>query len=227
MHRQVVTSTILRTVIILIIAVAAATSVLYLFGKHELVGIGATVAAIVSLLIAPISSYRVLSLIQQLEEARQDLEKISTHDYLTGIYNRRFMVEQASTILALGLRHGFPASLIMMDIDHFKQVNDTNGHATGDAVLVDLSKYVTGLIRVTDIFGRYGGEEFIIFMPHTKLDDAVRLADRIREGVRQNQFSGLNVTMSMGVSVATESTRSLDDLIDTADVARRSRLQVV
>ena len=131
MNRQVIGSAITRTLVILIIAVAAAASGLYLLGKNELIEIGVILAAIVSLLIAPISSYRVLSLIQQLEETRQRLEDISTHDYLTGIYNRRFIVEQASTILALGLRHGFPVSLIMLDIDRFKQVNDTHGHATG------------------------------------------------------------------------------------------------
>jgi diguanylate cyclase (GGDEF)-like protein len=219
MNRQVVVSTLVRTVIILIIAVAASGSVLYILGKHELVGIGVTVAVIVSLLIAPISSYRVLSLIQQLEETRQDLESISTHDYLTGIYNRRFMVEQASTILALGLRHRFPVSLIMMDIDHFKKINDTYGHTTGDGVLVELARYIRSLIRVTDIFGRYGGEEFIVFMPHTTLEDAVMLAERIREGVKQSRFSNLSVTLSIGVSIANESTRTLDDLIDSADVA--------
>ena len=219
MNRQVVSSTIVRAVVIVIVAVVAAASVLLLLGKDELVGIGVAVAAIVGLLIAPVSSYRVLSLIQQLEETRRDLEDISTHDYLTGIYNRRFMVEQASTILALGLRHRFPVSLIMLDIDHFKQVNDSNGHATGDTVLVELSAYIRDLIRVTDIFGRYGGEEFIVFMPHTPLADAVKLADRIRMGVKESKFSDLSITLSMGVSVASEQTRTLDDLIDSADVA--------
>ena len=218
-NRQVVVSTVIRTLVILVVAVAASGSVLYLFGKYELVEIGVTVAAIVSLLIAPISSYRVLSLIQQLEETRKDLEDISTHDYLTGIFNRRFMIEQANTILALGFRHHFQVSLIMMDIDHFKQVNDTHGHTTGDGVLVELAKYVRSLIRVTDIFGRYGGEEFIVFMPHTPLEDAVGLAERIREGVKSSRFSNLAITISMGVSVANESTKTLDDLIDKADVA--------
>jgi diguanylate cyclase (GGDEF)-like protein len=219
MNRQVVISTITRALVIVLVAAVSAASVLLLLGKHELVEIGVIVAAIVGLLIAPVSSYRVLSLIQQLEDTRQDLENISTHDYLTGIYNRRFMVEQASTILALGLRHRFPVSLIMLDIDHFKRVNDSHGHTTGDNVLVELSAYIRDLIRETDIFGRYGGEEFVVFMPHTQLEDAVKLADRIRTGVKEKCFSNLSITLSMGVSVASETTRTLDDLIDTADVA--------
>lgn len=219
MNRQLVISTLTRALLIVTVAIAAAAVVLMLLGKHDLVLIGVTVAAIVSLLIAPISSYRVLSLIQQLEETRRNLEDISTHDYLTGIYNRRFMVEQASTILALSLRHRFPVSLIMLDIDHFKKVNDTHGHATGDTVLIEMSRYIKQLIRVTDVFGRYGGEEFIIFMPHTPLDDAVKLAERIRTGVKDSRFNELSITLSMGVAVASESTRTLDDLIDAADVA--------
>ena len=107
----------------------------------------------------------------------------------------------------------------MLDIDRFKQVNDTHGHATGDAVLIQLADRIRGLIRVTDIFGRYGGEEFIVFMPHTPLEDAVKLANRIREDVKEGCYSNLQITLSMGVSVANEATRTLDDLIDTADVA--------
>jgi len=150
--------------------------------------------------------YRVLSLIQQLDETRRDLENISSHDYLTGIYNRRFTVEPASTILALGHRHRFPVSLITIDLDHFKQVNDTYGHGTGDALLVGLAEFVKSLILGTDIFGRYGGEGFIVFMPHRTLDDAILLANRIHLGVRENRFSDLSITVSMGLSVANEAT---------------------
>jgi polar amino acid transport system substrate-binding protein len=77
-------------------------------------------------------------------------------------------------------------------------VNDTRGLAAGDAVLLEVSEYIKGLIRVTDIYGRYEGEEYIIFMPHTKLDEAVMLAARIRESLRLNQFGRLKVMMSMG-----------------------------
>lgn len=219
MNRQVILPTITRSLVIVAAAVAMAATVITLIGLYDLVVTGMIVAAIVSALIAPVTSYRVLSLIQQLEATRKDLEDISTHDYLTGIYNRRFMVEQAGTILALGLRHRFPVSLVMIDIDHFKRVNDTHGHAAGDTVLVELARYVRSLIRVTDIFGRYGGEEFIIFMPHTTLKDAVKSANRIREGVGSQTFRGLTITLSMGISVASESTRTLDDLIDRADTA--------
>ena len=219
MNRQVISNTVTRTLIILLIAVSTTALVLYSLGDHEFIGTGVTVAVVVSLLIAPVYTYRSLNVIQKLEEVRRDLEEISTHDFLTGIYNRRFLIEQAGTILALGLRHRFPVSLIMLDLDHFKQVNDSYGHAAGDAVLVELSTYIRRLIRVTDIFGRYGGEEFIVFMPHTELDDAARLAGRIREGVKESRFNDLQITISMGVSVANEATRTLDDLIDKADTA--------
>ncbi|HAA76209.1 TPA: hypothetical protein DCE37_13920 [Candidatus Latescibacteria bacterium] len=77
-------------------------------------------------------------------------------------------------------------------------MNDTCCHATGDAVLIVLAKFIRSLICVTDIFGRYGGEEFIISMPHTPLEYAIKLANRIREGVKEHKFSNLSVTLSTG-----------------------------
>ena len=208
-----------RTAIILVVAVVMTAVILALAGRGDIVGVGVLVAAVVSLLIAPAPTFRTFRLIQELEEARSDLEDISTHDYLTGIYNRRFMVEQASTILNLSRRHDFSVSLIMMDLDHFKNVNDTYGHARGDAVLVEMAEAIRKMIRTTDVFGRYGGEEFVVFMPHADLEDATRLAERIRWEVKNMKVSNLTVTLSMGVAVADSETKGLEDLIDRADVA--------
>jgi len=208
-----------RTAIILTLAVAMTVLILTIVGRQDIAGVGAFVAAVVSLVIAPASTFRTFRLIQELEEARNHLEDISNHDYLTGIYNRRFMVEQASMILNLARRHDFPVSLIMMDLDHFKHVNDTYGHVKGDAVLIELVEAIRGMIRTTDVFGRYGGEEFIVFMPHADLEDSTRLAERIRWGVKNMRISDLTVTLSMGVAVAGPETKGLEDLIDRADVA--------
>ena len=218
-RRQVWGRALGRTAIIAVVAVAMTWASLALVGRSDIVGVGTLVALVVSLVIAPASTYRTFRLIQELEEARNDLEDISTHDYLTGIYNRRFMVEQATTILSLSRRHGFPVALIMMDLDHFKAVNDTHGHAKGDAVLIELADAIRGMIRTTDVFGRYGGEEFIVFMPHANLEDATRLAERIRWEVKNTQISGLSITLSMGVTVAGEEDKALDGLIGRADVA--------
>ncbi len=218
-RRQVLVRSLGRTAIIAVEAIVLTAVILALVGRSDIVGVGVLAAAIVSLAIAPAWTYRTFRLIQELEEARNNLEDISTHDYLTGIYNRRFMVEQASTILSLSRRHDFPVSLIMMDLDHFKDVNDTYGHARGDAVLVELAAAIRRMIRTTDVFGRYGGEEFIVFMPHAGVEDATRLAERIRWEVKQMKFSDLSITLSMGVAVADLETKVLDDLIDRADVA--------
>ena len=218
-RRQVWGRALGRTAIIAVVAVAMTWAILTLVGRSDIVSVGTLVELVVSLVIALASTYRTFRLIQELEEARNDLEDISTHDYLTGIYNRRFMVEQATTILSLSRRHGFPVALIMMDLDHFKAVNDTHGHAKGDAVLIELADAIRGMIRTTDVFGRYGGEEFIVFMPHANLEDATRLAERIRWEVKNTQISGLSITLSMGVTVAGEEDKALDGLIGRADVA--------
>lgn len=218
-QKQVLTKTLGRTVVIVVAAAAMTGFFLVLLGREGAVPVGVGLAALVSLVIASVSTYRTFRLVRQLEETRRDLEQLSTHDYLTGIYNRRFMVEQATAILTLSQRHGFPVSLIMMDLDHFKQVNDTYGHGAGDTVLVEMVAVIRGMIRATDVFGRYGGEEFIVFMPHTDNEDATNMAERIREEVKAHKYGGISITLSMGVVTATPTMNQLDDLIDRADVA--------
>ena len=114
---------------------------------------------------------------------------------------------------------------MIMDIDYFKQINDTHGHLVGDQVLIELTQCVYEMIRQTDIFGRYGGEEFILFMPHTALDDAVMLSERIRQAIADHKFQSdsnapkINITISLGVASATPRTKTVEDLILNADLA--------
>ncbi|MBT5829238.1 MAG: GGDEF domain-containing protein, partial [Candidatus Latescibacteria bacterium] len=99
------------------------------------------------------------------------------------------------------------------------------GHLVGDQVLIELTQYVYEMIRETDIFGRYGGEEFILFMPHTALDDAVMLSERIRQAIADRKFQSdtdnarINITVSVGVASATPKTKTLEDLMLNADLA--------
>jgi len=178
---------------------------------------------IAPLIIAPPIIYKFLDIIRQLHLAHELLQSMSQEDYLTGVFNRRHLEETAAKEFSLGKRHKFPVSIMSMDIDHFKKINDTYGHLKGDDVLVELTQCVYEIIRKTDIFGRYGGEEFILFMPHTALEDAVMLAERIRQAVADRKFLPetlqLGVTISLGVAGVSPETDSLEALILNADLA--------
>ena len=125
-------------------------------------------------------------------------------DALTGLYTKRHFQEQVRQHLAQRMRLGTPLSLVILDVDHFKQVNDVHGHVAGDAVLAEVAKRVRGEIRGYDQAFRYGGEEVVILSPNTGLEDAIGLAERLRERLRSEQIdtgeTGIQVTASFGVS---------------------------
>ena len=139
-----------------------------------------------------------------LNETILELERLAAHDQLTGLYNRRWLDEQIGKRLYKHRRRndlGF--ALLMYDIDHFKEVNDTFGHETGDAVLKHLSRRVQSLVREEDAVGRWGGEEFLIIANNIKPEDAVALAERIRKSIESALFPAVGtLTISFGVACA-------------------------
>ncbi len=139
--------------------------------------------------------------ITKMKQMEDELKKLSITDQLTGIYNRVKFAEALTDEINRLKRYNSGLSIIMFDIDHFKNVNDIFGHDVGDEVLKKLSNLVNEYIRDTDIFSRWGGEEFMILLPHTKITDASNLANRIREKIENKYFKGPNtVTCSFGVT---------------------------
>ncbi|MDY7027242.1 MAG: histidine kinase N-terminal 7TM domain-containing protein, partial [Spirochaetota bacterium] len=118
-------------------------------------------------------------------ELLKKMQKLATTDSLTGILNRRSFFEQAHTEIDRAKRYRRPVSFILLDIDHFKRINDSYGHAAGDAVLTELSRRITSAIRKEDIFGRYGGEEFSLCLPETNQATAYIFAERLRKIVEE------------------------------------------
>ncbi len=154
------------------------------------------------------------------EEAR----RLSLMDGLTGIWNRRFFQMQSRQVLATAQRFDRPFSVLMMDLDFFKRVNDTYGHPRGDSILVEFAKRVNGALREVDTFARYGGEEFIVLLPETDVDGAMITAQKICEVIRAKPFGGLDetsldITVSIGVASHPVHGQSMKDLIDAADDA--------
>ncbi|HET7768623.1 MAG TPA: GGDEF domain-containing protein [Chloroflexota bacterium] len=119
----------------------------------------------------------------EMEAMFRQLEEISVRDALTGLYNRRYFQDRLEQEFQRGERHHRPVSLIMVDIDHFKRVNDTYGHPVGDEVLKAVAQLLLDQTRTIDIAGRYGGEEFALLLPETALADAQHVAERLRERV--------------------------------------------
>jgi len=159
------------------------------------------------------------------ERLIDELRISSTTDYLTGLMSRRAFIEAAQSQLASAHRHGLPLSLIMFDIDHFKDVNDKYGHDVGDAVLISLAVLARDEFRVEDIVCRYGGEEFAVLAPHSGREEAVSLTERVRAAIEAMRVplpgGGLvSVTASFGIVVAPAAANvGLDALVHAADEA--------
>ncbi len=152
------------------------------------------------------------------ENYRLELEKTAVTDPLTGIPNRRFFQEKLREEIQLAQRYGRPFSLILMDIDHFKKINDKFGHDIGDKVLAEFASLVERHIRDSDFFCRIGGEEFAVILPETTLNDAVRVAKKINKIVRENPSVTVSVTVSLGVVEYTKG-ESEADIYKRADHA--------
>jgi diguanylate cyclase (GGDEF)-like protein len=172
---------------------------------------------ITTLLLLGLIYFFMSRLIKRLDEARQTIEKIAITDALTEMFNRRHIMSRFEEEFEKFKRLKKNVSCIMADIDNFKSINDSYGHLVGDQVLKAISHRIRNTIRAYDILGRYGGEEFLIIMPDTKLEDASGLAERIRTRVKEETINNATVTLSLGVVCIQEGDRSLDDIIRRAD----------
>ncbi|RJQ13405.1 MAG: diguanylate cyclase [Nitrospiraceae bacterium] len=157
-------------------------------------------------------------------ESLRKLEKMAIRDGLTGLYNHRHFKELLKNEYKKAKRHIQPLSCIMLDLDHFKNVNDTHGHQFGDQVLVKSAEILRRLVRDTDSVARYGGEEFFIVLPNTQIEGAFILAERIRAAFENNIFRkgdvSAVVTVSSGISSTSDNNVTGDhDLIENADKA--------
>ncbi len=154
------------------------------------------------------------------QEARIRAESNALHDPLTNLYNRRAFSKLLSPSWELGKRNNTPMSIMLMDLDWFKRINDQFGHAAGDCVLEGVAKIIKSRIRDSDIALRWGGEEFLIFLPTTSINQAKQLAEELRTQIEQISFNKVgSVTISIGVVSATPDQIDLDKLITLADEA--------
>jgi two-component system cell cycle response regulator len=163
-------------------------------------------------------------LFQKLYREKAKLEKLAITDYLTGIYNIRYFYSRLEEEFSRAERYQMPLSCIMLDIDHFKKINDSYGHRIGDFILREFAQIVKRYTRKSDLLARYGGEEFILLLPQTSLKGALIEARRLQKVVREIRFrqlrEGQGITVSFGISCFPDKgVKKSDDLINFADNA--------
>jgi two-component system, cell cycle response regulator len=174
---------------------------------------------------------RAAALRHQLLERERGLEELAYSDELTRLYNRRFLSRQLSASVRSATRHGRTLSLVLVDIDRFKSINDEHGHARGDVVLARVAARLAQVLREEDYAGRWGGEEFLVLLPDVDEGGAQATAEKLRASVSGRPVGGLRVTVSAGCATW-QPGESPDDLLRRADAAlyaakRAGRDQVV
>jgi diguanylate cyclase (GGDEF)-like protein len=169
------------------------------------------------------TAFTIGRLLSELEEKNRELQELAYYDPLTGLPNRRFFFEHASLIFEEVKRYEKPLSLLVIDIDYFKKINDTYGHDVGDLVLKTFADVLRGIVRQSDICARFGGEEFVVLLPNTDLEGAKVLAERIRTAVAKNPVEHGSIvivfTVSIGASQYRKGMQNIDELIKEADIA--------
>ncbi len=171
------------------------------------------------------SLLRTRFLLDELREKNTLLERLAVTDELTGLYNRRHFFETVKEQMALGLRHNFKIACLLMDIDHFKKINDTHGHIAGDDVLRKVGSLLNSCKREGELLARFGGEEFIMCLFNTDSASVLRAAERFRQLIKSFEFSSnnhpkLHVTVSIGVAIYPQTAIiTIDELIKAADNA--------
>jgi diguanylate cyclase len=210
------------TAIVTLLAVLIAESVILVLGRGD-PWIALGTATLCSLVLAPMVGSVILRLVFELERTRQRLTVLATHDDLTGVHNRRHFLEVVQREWDRARRYGTPAAMLLIDADHFKRVNDAHGHLCGDELLRCIAQTVREQLRQADVLARFGGEELIVFLPHTDPLGALDVAERIREKVQGLsvpwQAATVSTTVSIGVAPLRNELPSLDWMIHEADTA--------
>ena len=155
-----------------------------------------------------------------LKQQRQRLEELALTDQLTGLYNRHYLLTVAEQKVASAKRHNTPLSMMMVDIDHFKQINDQHGHPIGDKVLSEFGEFLKTQYRKEDLVAvRFGGEEFVVLLENCNLDQAIKRSEQIRTDTEHLKPANLKITASIGVASLLPDETDFQSLLERADKA--------
>ena len=186
-------------------------------------------AGLLALVVAPITYFafvgpkdrRIRAVKADLDEAKLDVEELARFDALTNVLRRRALLEVFDIEVARAKRYGSALSCLMLDLDHFRKFNDTYGHQSGDRVLQLIARVISGHCRTSDYLGRYGGEEFLVILPETRIEGATTFAKRVRAAVAETPLEQdeERITVSIGVTQWHNADDSASSLISQADQA--------
>jgi diguanylate cyclase (GGDEF)-like protein len=182
---------------------------------------GVVIAACVSLMVTPVMGWFIVRQFFEMHHLQEEMRQLAMYDSLTGLLNRREFLERAEHLIKIAKREESKISLVIVDIDDFKKINDKYGHAVGDKVLESFGESVRTTVRESDLSSRFGGDEFIFFLPNTSSTDAQRFTDRlhtkIREGIEVGSFE-IHYTASMGLATFPDViTYNIDEVFSAAD----------
>ncbi len=155
----------------------------------------------------------------ELKRQNVQLAELATSDGLTGLKNLRYFQASLESAVSFSNRKGFPLSLIMLDVDHFKEYNDTFGHPAGDQVLIRVAQILRDNVREHDVVARYGGEEFVLLLPATDVDDGLLIAERLRVSIEAEEWPLRPIRASFGVATTNSKVRATNQLVELADRA--------
>ena len=210
------------TLISILLSVGITISVNFFLQGGSL-GDGLVIAILAPAIIAPVMSLQMLRLLSDLDHAEEKLQILSNTDELTQSYNRRYFIQFGEQELKRSQRYGEVFSIALLDIDNFKEINDKGGHLMGDRLLRKLSYLLKEAIRQSDVFARYGGDEFVLLFPKTNREQSQIWAEHLYETFTSTSIDleGLEVQLSFSIGVATfdSTTTDLDDLLKNADRA--------
>jgi diguanylate cyclase (GGDEF)-like protein len=218
-----ITKTIIGLTLISILLSIGITISVNFFVQGGPLGEGLDIAILAPAIIAPAMSLQMLRLLSELDQAEEKLKILSNTDELTQTYNRRYFIQFGEQELKRAQRYEDVFSIVLLDIDNFKEVNDNGGHLMGDKVLRKLAYLLKKEIRQTDVFARYGGDEFVFLFPKTNRQQALIWAERLYE-----QFSAPSIDLEMlevrpsfsiGIATFDSTATNLDDLLAKADRA--------
>ena len=215
------------TALLTVVSAFASVAMTYLWLRLKgdpVIGDALYIALFVAVPMSAVAGGVASMLVVTLEHTRRRLHELAMTDPLTGLRNRRHFIEGAQRALALAQRHDQPLALLVVDVDHFKRINDAHGHAVGDEVLVEIGKRCGAALRGTDLLARWGGEEFIALLPDTPAPLAQQLGHRLREAAAAatHPLMSAAVTVSVGVAgraAGCAAATTLDALISAADGA--------
>jgi diguanylate cyclase (GGDEF)-like protein len=198
-------------------------SILQLFGLETHLKVGLGISTLVTLCIAPIMSWYMIGLFLKVDQLEADMRNLATYDSLTGLLTRREFLERANYFHKIAVREDLSYALIIADLDNFKDINDHFGHLTGDQALESFGRAIHEHLRDSDLACRFGGDEFLFFLPNTTREQAEQFGDRLHsiiEGAIQCSWLEIELSISLGIACyPTNSGENVESMISAADNA--------